>query len=51
MQKIYFDTKEERDAFNAAEAEYRGMNMVNTVFWYGWGEDENGHFIEVDDWE
>lgn len=48
--KIYFETAAERDAFNAAEAYYREMDMRTTVYWYPWGEDENGHYIIATDW-
>jgi hypothetical protein len=48
--KLYFDTEEERDAYNAAEAAYRGCDMKFTEFWYHHGQDENGFYIIVDDW-
>lgn len=48
--KVYFDTKEERDAFNAAEGAYRGYDMVTTIEHYQDGEDANGFYILVDDW-
>ena len=44
--KIYFATEQERDAYNAAEAEARGCDMVTTVFWWPYGEDENGFYVE-----
>ena len=47
--KMYFDTIEERDAYNAAMAESKGCNMITTVYWYSSGEDENGYFLIVND--
>lgn len=47
--KIYFDTEELRDAYNAAEAEFRGCSMESTIFWYRVGEDEDGFYVESDE--
>jgi hypothetical protein len=49
--RVYFATEEERDAFNAAEAAYRGCDMKFTEFWYPHGKEDNSYYIEVDDWE
>lgn len=47
--KLYFDTEEEMEAYNAAEAESRGCDMITTIFWYNSGEDEDGYYIEIKD--
>jgi len=47
--KLYFETEEERDAYNAAEAESRGCDMIHTIYWYPIGEDENGFYVEITD--
>ena len=36
--KLHFETEIERDAYNAAEAEFRNCDMHDTIYWYGWGE-------------
>tara|TARA_R110000868_G_scaffold19400_4_gene83575 strand:- start:4663 stop:4818 length:156 start_codon:yes stop_codon:yes gene_type:complete len=46
--KLYFDSEEQAMAYSAAEAESRGCNMTSTIYWYGWEEDENGWYLEVD---
>jgi len=46
--KLYFNNIIERDAYNQAEAEHRGCDMVNTVYWYSSGEDEIGYYLELD---
>jgi len=45
--KLYFETEEERDSYNAAEAEMRGCDMINTIYWWPIGEDENGFYVEI----
>jgi hypothetical protein len=45
--KIYFATEQERDEYNREAARTRGCDMVKTEFWYGWGKDENGFYVEV----
>lgn len=49
-EKVYFDSEIERDSVNAAEALYRGCDMVYTVYWYPYGQDENGFYLLVNDW-
>lgn len=47
MDKLYFETRDERDAFNAAEAEFRGCDLRFTSEWFSHGEDIDGYFIEL----
>jgi len=49
--KLHFETEEERDAYNAAEAMYFGCDMESTVEWFAWGEDEIGYFVEWESFE
>jgi len=44
--KLYFSTPEERDAFNAAEAEYAEEDP--SLPYLETGEDENGYYLLVD---
>ena len=46
IQKLYFSTPEERDAFNAAEAEFAGADP--SLPYLETGEDENGYYLLVD---
>ncbi len=45
IEKLYFDSELERDAYNAAEAMFRGCDMEHTVYWYEGGEDKTGFYI------
>jgi hypothetical protein len=47
--KLYFESEEQAMAYSAAEAELRGCNMISTIYWYGWGEDENGWYVEIEE--
>lgn len=47
--RLYFDTEEKRDEYNSEAAKARGCDMVLTVFWYGYGQDEKGYYVEIDD--
>jgi len=47
--KLYFKTEADRDAYNAAEAQYRGMDMLTTIFWYPIGEDAEGFYVVITD--
>jgi hypothetical protein len=44
--RLYFDTEEERDEYNREAARTRGCDMVTTIFWWPYGEDENGFYVE-----
>lgn len=44
--KKYFATEEERDEYNREAARLRGCDMVTTIFWFPYGEDENGYYVE-----
>jgi hypothetical protein len=46
LEKLYFSTPEERDSFNAAEAEYAGADP--SIPYLETGEDENGYYVLVD---
>jgi len=46
IQKLYFSTIEERDSFNAAEAEYAEEDP--SLSYLETGEDENGYYLLVD---
>lgn len=46
IQKLYFSTPEERDAFNAAEAEFAGADP--SVPYLETGQDELGYYLLVD---
>jgi len=46
IKKLYFSTPEERDSFNAAEAEFAGADP--SLPYLETGEDENGYYLLVD---
>jgi len=46
VKRLYFSTPEERDAFNAAEAEYAGADP--SIPYFETGEGENGYYLLVD---
>ena len=46
VQKLYFNTPEERDAFNAAEAEFAGADP--SVPYLETGQDELGYYLMED---
>ncbi len=42
---LYFDTAEDRDAFNSAESVFNGGNA--NVGYYNVGEDPNGYYVDL----
>ena len=42
---LYFDTLEERDAYNVAESVYNGGDPL--IGWYQAGEDEMGYYVDL----